>query len=157
MELITGPAQMNIENTLNVTLVSSSLGSGIGLAAYDPGTNIGGILHFLLPSSSLNKPRAKKSPFMFADTGIAAFIQALDQHGAKRSELKLVAAGGSRSFNQETPYDIAQRNCLAIKAILAEYQLAISHEDFGGNFYRTLKIHGGHIYIQIPGHGEKKI
>lgn len=155
--IITGPAQMHIEDTRDVVLISTSLGAGIGLAAYDSETNIGGILHFLLPSSANNKLRAKQNPLLFADSGIQTFLEQLEQHGVKIHSLKLVAAGASHNINQETPYDIAQRNCLAVKAILAGYRLTPTHEDFGGSFYRVLRIQDGHIYVEIPGHGENMI
>jgi chemotaxis protein CheD len=148
---------MHIENTRDVILVSTSLGSGIGLAAYDPDTNIGGILHFLLPSSANNKYRAERNPFLFADTGIKAFLEQMHQHGIRSDGLTLVAAGASHNLNQETPYDIAQRNCLAVKSILAGLKLSTAYEDFGGSFYRIIRIQDGHIYVEVPGHGERKV
>jgi chemotaxis protein CheD len=148
---------MHIENTRDVILASTSLGSGVGLAAYDPDANIGGILHFLLPSSANNKYRAKKNPFLFADTGISAFLEQMYQHGVRSHGLKLVAAGASHNLNQGTPYDMAQRNCLAVKSILAGLKLTTAYEDFGGSFYRILRIQNGYIYVEVPGHGEKKV
>jgi chemotaxis protein CheD len=44
---------------------------------------IGGLLHYQLPCSPLNSENARRSPFMFDDTGIKELLE------------RLIAAGGS--------------------------------------------------------------
>ncbi len=157
MKIVVGPSEMQVVGTSEAVLVSSSLGAGIGLVACDPGAEVSGILHFLLPSSKVSQSRAQKNPYLFADTGIPEFLDAMYKRGARKQELKLVAAGGSHILDQEEPYDIAQRNCLAAKSILSENEIPISYEDFGGSFFRVIRLENGHFFVEIPGHGEKKI
>ena len=38
----------------------------------------------MLPDSSFQKDRAKKNPYMFADTGINLFLKKLVQDGAQK-------------------------------------------------------------------------
>lgn len=157
MKIVVGPSEMQVVGTSEAVLVSSSLGAGIGLVACDPGTEVGGILHFLLPSSRVSQSSAQNNPFLFADTGIPEFLDAMYQRGARKQELKLIAAGGSQILDQEGAYDIAQRNCLAAKSILSENGIPIFHEDFGGSFFRVMRLENGRFFVEIPGHGEKEI
>ncbi len=157
MKIVVGPSEMLVIDTPEAVLVSSSLGAGIGLVACDSGAEVSGILHFLLPSSRINPSRAQKNPYLFADTGIPEFLDAMYQCGARKQKLKLIAAGGSYILDQEEPYDIAQRNCMAAKSILTENGIPIVYEDFGGNFFRVMRLENGYVFVEIPGHGETKI
>jgi chemotaxis protein CheD len=87
VKVLVSPSEMQVANTSEVILVSTSLGSGVGLAAYDSGANVGGILNFLLPSSAISRSRAQENPFLFADTGIPAFFEAMYQAGAGKEIL----------------------------------------------------------------------
>ena len=157
MKIVVGPSEMHVVDTSEVILLTSSLGSGIGIAAYDSNTRVGGILHFLLPSSGNFKSRAQKNPLLFADTGIPIFLEKVFQKGANKQDLKIVIAGGSQIIDQEAPYDIARRNLMAVEGLLVKNSLSLSYQDLGGNFYRQMRIEDGHIYVEIPGHGEMKI
>ena len=71
-------SEMRISNNPVETLVAFSVGSGIGVAIHDAVGGVGGILNFILPDSTkANGTNGEKCPFMFADTGIAAFLKAL--------------------------------------------------------------------------------
>lgn len=65
-----GVADMKVSNHPGELLVTHALGSCIALAVYDPKAGVGGILHYLLPDSSLDFLKAQKHPYIFADTGI---------------------------------------------------------------------------------------
>ncbi len=157
MGIIVGPAEMQVTDTSERILLTSSLGSGVGVAIYDSESGMGGIIHYLLPSSGHFRSRAKNRPLLFADSGIPRFLNALLDLGAKIPSFKVVVAGGSQIIGQDTPYDIARRNQLAAEGILAQNKISINYKEFGGNFYRRIRIDGGDIVVEIPGHGEKKI
>ena len=63
-------ADFQVSNDPRVTLVTYSLGSCIGVAIWDPTARVSGILHYMLPDSSISPEKAKTGPAMFADTGI---------------------------------------------------------------------------------------
>ena len=62
MNVIVGVADMKVSNDPEAMLVTHSLGSCIGLAIYDPVVKAGGLLHYMLPESSLDGRKAKKKP-----------------------------------------------------------------------------------------------
>ena len=57
-------------------MTTYGLGSCIALAIHDPVASVGGLLHFMLPESSLNPRKAGENPYLFADTGIPLLFQA---------------------------------------------------------------------------------
>jgi chemotaxis protein CheD len=156
MEILVPPADMKVSANPQAVLLTEALGTAVGLAAFDPVARTGGILHFLLPDACLNRARAQKTPALFADTGIPALLQALTGAGGQTSRLQVTVAGGACGLDQRGPFDIGQRNLLALRRILQANQIPIQHEEVGGQFYRCLRLalHSGRCRISIPGHGE---
>ena len=77
MTLLTvGVGDCKVSDVAEAALATYALGSCIGLAIYDPVAKVGGLLHFMLPESSLNPEKASEYPFMFADTGIPQLFHA---------------------------------------------------------------------------------
>ncbi len=71
-------SEMKVSSNPAETLVAFSIGSGIGVAVYDPVSGIGGVLNFMLPDSTkANGIDPEKVPLMFADTGVPFFIKGL--------------------------------------------------------------------------------
>ncbi|HLL89853.1 MAG TPA: chemotaxis protein CheD, partial [Tepidisphaeraceae bacterium] len=68
-------------------IVTYSLGSCIGVSAYDPAAQVAGMLHYQLPTSTMDANRAKQNPLMFADTGMACLLAAMERAGAKKNRL----------------------------------------------------------------------
>jgi hypothetical protein len=54
MQVVVGVADMKVSNRPEEVLVTHALGSCIGVAIYDPEAKVGGLLHFMLPDSSLD-------------------------------------------------------------------------------------------------------
>ena len=79
-ELIVGISDLKVSNNPGDVLITYALGSCIGVAVFDPKARVGGLLHFMLPDSTLDANKAKTTPAMFADTGIIAFVQILLCH-----------------------------------------------------------------------------
>jgi chemotaxis protein CheD len=113
-------------------LVTYSLGSCIGISLYDQTLQVGSLFHYQLPSSTLDPNRAKREPFMFADTGIAILIDKLAKLGSNIKRLKVKVAGGASMQAGPQGFDIGKRNYLAIRKILWQYGMFIDAEDVGG-------------------------
>jgi chemotaxis protein CheD len=96
---------------------------------------------------------------MFADTGILAFLEALNDIDAKTETLKVVIAGGSQILDQTADFNIGLKNYRAITSILSRKNLIIHHEDIGGSSRRTLSldISSGCSTIQTVGQGEANV
>ena len=85
MKQIVGVADMKVSNNQGDSILTYSLGSCIGLIIYDPVARTGGLLHYILPESKIDKTKAKKNPFMFADTGIPKLFETAYQFDAKKN------------------------------------------------------------------------
>jgi chemotaxis protein CheD len=153
-------SEMKISSNPVETLVAFSIGSGMGVTVYDPVCGVGGILNFLLPDSGrANGVNPDKVPFMFADTGIAAFLAALYAQNVRSDRLKVVIAGGAHILDQTEAFNIGQKNIEALKAGLDTYNLNIYHENTGGTNSRTLvlEIGSGCSTIKIFGDREERV
>jgi chemotaxis protein CheD len=153
-------SEMRISTNPVETLVAFSIGSGMGVTVHDPVCGVGGILNFMLPDSgSANGINPDRIPFMFADTGIPAFLAALYAQDAKPDRLKVVIAGGAHIMDQTDAFNIGLKNLAALKTCFDAYPLKIHHENTGGNNSRTLslEIGSGCSSIKIFGEGEEKV
>ena len=153
-------SEMRISNNAVETLVAFSIGSGIGMTVYDPVGGVGGVLNFILPDSTeANGTHPAKALFMFADTGITAFLKALFEQGAKAENLKVVIAGGAHIMDQTGVFNIGQKNLEALRASLGDFDVKIHHEAIGGTKSRTisLEIGNGRSIIKTFGEAEVKV
>jgi chemotaxis protein CheD len=121
-------------------LATYALGSCIGLALYDPQTKIGGLLHFMLPDSTIDPARGKTNPFMFADTGIPLLVEQVCGCGALKRRLIVCAAGGAQMMDQENVFEIGKRNYLAMRKILWKAGILLHAEAVGGVRSRTVRL-----------------
>jgi chemotaxis receptor (MCP) glutamine deamidase CheD len=87
-------ADMKVSADPDTTLITYFLGSCIAVVIYDPVMRVGGMLHYMLPTSSMSPDNAIQRPAMFADTGIPALLHAIDRRGCGREDLIVKAAGG---------------------------------------------------------------
>jgi chemotaxis protein CheD len=152
--------EMRISTNPVETLVAFSIGSGMGVTVHDPVCGVGGILNFVLPDSGSAKGiNPNRVPFMFADTGIPAFLAALVALNAQPERLKVVVAGGAHIMDQTGAFNIGRQNLAALKTCCDAYNLKIHHENTGGSSSRTLSldIGSGCSSIKIFGQGEEKV
>jgi chemotaxis protein CheD len=119
-------------------LATFSLGSCIGVTLYDPVRKIAGMLHFQLPTSTMDVQRAKQNPFMFADTGFGQLLGEMTRRGGEKKRLKVRMAGAAQMLNDSALFDIGRRNHAAMRKILWQHGLLIDAEHIGGNTPRTM-------------------
>ena len=82
-------AEMYVSENVDDMLITYSLGSCLGVTAYDPVARVGGMIHCLLPSSRSNPEKAKEKPTMYADTGLVALFSKLFEYGAHKDRIKI--------------------------------------------------------------------
>ena len=152
-KVIVGISDANVSSNPQDILETLSLGSCIGVCLYDPTTTMGGMLHYQLPSSTMNPARAKQSPLMFADTGMKLLIDKILAMGANEEQLQVKIAGGAAMDTGPNGFDIGKRNYLAIKKVLWQHRMFIKAEDIGGNSPRNmyLDIADGTVKIKVNG------
>ena len=153
-------SEMRISANPAETLVAFSIGSGMGVTVHDPVCGVGGILNFILPySGCADGVYPARTPFMYADTGLPALLEALYENDAQPNRLKVVIAGGAHILDQTDAFNIGLKNYEALKASIDAYNLKIHHENTGGTNSRTLslKIGSGCSSIKIFGEGEVQV
>jgi chemotaxis protein CheD len=130
--------------------VTYALGSCIGLSVYDPAACVGGLLHYMLPDSTIDPTRGQANPYMFADTGIPRLIELVCAQGASKRRLVAHAAGGASIIDPNNVFDIGKRNHQALRKILWKAGVLLSGEAVGGGNSRTvrLEIGSGQLWLQ---------
>jgi len=159
MNIVVGVSDMKASNDPAGTLVTYSLGSCIGVAIYDPVAKAGGLLHFMLPESSLDPEKASARPFMFADSGIPRLFKAVYKLGGEKRRMRVFVVGGSHVIDEKGFFHIGKRNEMAVRKIFHRNNVMIDYQDIGGNSNRTirLEIASGLARIKVSGEGEISI
>lgn len=134
-----GIADMNIVKE-PMTIRTSGLGSCVGIVLYDERKKIAGLLHIMLPDSSLGKSE-HINVAKFADTGIYALMELLKAEGVRPMSLKAKIAGGSQmfKFGSSDTIRIGPRNVEAVKKELKRLSIPLIAEDTGGSSGRTIE------------------
>jgi chemotaxis protein CheD len=159
MNIIVGVSDMKVSNDLDSVVITYSLGSCIGISAYDPTARVGGILHYMLPESSLDPVKAQNNPYMFADTGIPSLFKAAYKLGAKKQRMRVVVVGGAQSLDVEGFFNIGKRNIMAVRKMFWKNNVMTAYQDVGRNVNRTLKlaINDGLTKVKVSGKGEMTV
>jgi chemotaxis protein CheD len=145
-----GIADMNIVKAPNV-IRTSGLGSCVGVIIYDSLQSIAGLVHVMLPDSSLSR----NDPInlaKYADTGIKELVSIMVKQGASKLSLKAKIAGGAQMFQFTSVNEsmrIGPRNVEAVKRQLSLLHIAIVGEDIGGNSGRTIEFDPKTSILQI--------
>lgn len=145
-----GIAQMDVVKVPN-TIRTSGLGSCVGVVLYDESKRIAGLVHVMLPDSSLGRTQ-QINEAKFADTGVTALIDLLKREGAQSFKLKAKIAGGAQMFQFSSDKDsmrIGPRNVEAVKAQLRKLNIPIIGEDTGGNSGRTIEFNPATSILNI--------
>ncbi|SOB93137.1 chemotaxis protein CheD [Ureibacillus xyleni] len=135
-----GIAQMDVVKMPN-TIRTSGLGSCVGVVLYDEAKKIAGMVHVMLPDSSLGRTDSINVA-KFADTGIKGLIDLLKLEGVQVFRLKAKIAGGAQMFKFASDKDsmrIGPRNVEAVKNELRKKGIPIVAEDTGGSSGRTIE------------------
>ena len=151
--IVVGVADMKVSGNIDDMLITHALGSCIGVAIYDPMVKVGGLLHFMLPDSSLDSKKAKKKPAMFADTGIPLLFKSCYKLGAEKKRIIVKIAGGARILDDANYFRIGQKNITALRKMFWRNNILIDGEDTGKNYNRTVEayISTGRVIVKSSG------
>jgi chemotaxis protein CheD len=148
-----------VSNDQSTILTTYSLGSCLGVTIYDPVSRAGGLLHAMLPDSTINQAKAAAQPGMFVDTGISALFRAAYDLRADKYRMKICVAGGAQFLDKTGFFNIGLRNMAHLTELFKQHGLSISGQDVGGLVSRTIHLHldSGEVRIKSSGHGEEQI
>jgi chemotaxis protein CheD len=153
MKQIVGIADMKVSSAPGDVLITYALGSCLGITIYDPVAKVGGMLHVMLPLSSVNTAKAAENPMMFVDTGVPELFKACYKVGAKKERIVLKVAGGaSLQQNEENDqFQIGKRNFLMLRKLLWKNNVLIEAWDVGESHSRTmsLDIASGEVVLKM--------
>lgn len=135
-----GIADMAVSADPNATLITFALGSCIGVTVYDPEAKVGGLLHFMLPTGTLNDEKAKRNPYMFADAGVPLLFTKAYELGAKKERLVVCAAGGAEILDDDGHFKIGARNRTMLRKLFWKNNVLLASDETGGNISRTLSL-----------------
>lgn len=150
-----GIADMKISTDPGDLLITHALGSCLGLTVYDPAARVGGMLHVMLPLSTIDPKKAEDNPYMFVDTGVPRLFLESYKAGAQKNRLIVKVAGGAtlRANSEEDYFEIGKRNFIMLKKLLWKNDVIINAQDVGGGSSRTmsLAIDTGDVTLRING------
>jgi chemotaxis protein CheD len=156
--LTVGISDCAVSGDPNAVITTHALGSCVGLLIYDPVVRVGGLLHYMLPDSAMDKERAHQKPFMFADTGIPLLFHTAYKSGARKERMQVTALGGAQILGTNDSFSIGKRNLMSLRKILWKAGVMLHHEEVGGTSPRTarLEIATGKILVSF-GRGQHEI
>ena len=141
MKQIVGVAEMRVSKNRDEEIITYALGSCLGIVVYDPKVCVGGMLHVMLPLSTIDPIKAEKNPYMFVDTGVPRLFRDCYSLGAQRNRVIVKIAGGATFRDDKTDFfAIGKRNFIIVRKLLWKNSFMISSEDVGGNISRTLSL-----------------
>jgi chemotaxis protein CheD len=130
---VVGLGEMQLSDHPGDVIVTHPAGSCVGVSLHDPQAGLGGILHFILPSSEVDPDKAAENPYLFADTGIPAFFHEAFARGASRTRMRVVLVGGMRPADQRNDlFAIGRRNQITARKLLWREELLIGAEHVSG-------------------------
>ncbi|MBI4874103.1 MAG: chemotaxis protein CheD [Acidobacteria bacterium] len=157
--LTVGVGDCKVSGAAEAVLATYALGSCIAVAVHDPVAAVGGLLHFMLPESSLNPAKARENPFLFADTGIPLLFHAAYELGAEKRRLLVRCVGGAQVMDRNGLFNIGKRNYLALRKILWRAGVMIHGEEIGGTASRTvrLEVATGRLWVHGAGTADREL
>lgn len=157
--VIVGISDCKATRDAEAVLVTYALGSCIAVAIHDSAAGVGGLLHLMLPESSIDRVKAQSNPYMFADTGIPLLFRNAYEYGAEKRRLTVRLVGGAQVMDENGVFNIGKRNYLAVRKILWKAGVLVSGEDVGGNVSRTvrLEVGSGKFWLRTAGEAEQEM
>ena len=155
MDVTVDIADFQVVNDPTTDLVTYSLGSCIGVAIWDPLLRVGGMLHYMLPLSSIATEKARANPAMFADTGIPQLFRKAYEFGAVKQRLIVKIAGGASLLDDNGTFSIGKRNYAVLRQIFLKNGIQIVSEHVGGMISRTMRLQLATGRVTIRNRGQE--
>lgn len=158
--VIVGMADVKVTDNPDETLITYALGSCLGIVVHDPVARVAGMLHVMLPSSTIDEAKAKAQPAMFVDTGVPLLFKECYRLGARKERMTVIVAGGSFSGKSEADdnFQIGKRNMLTLRKLLWKNGVLIHADDTGGiQQSRTMSVIVSSGIVQLRTNGTQRV
>jgi chemotaxis protein CheD len=120
------------------TEVTTILGSCVAVCLWDEWLRVGGVNHYLLPTTPAGQPPSGRH----GTAAIPMLIRELERLGSQRQHLRAKVFGGAHLIGPPlpgAPPSLGSRNAELARRLLAEAGIAILAEDVGGSAGRKLR------------------
>lgn len=150
--VVVGVGDIAVSNSSSVILSTYALGSCIGVVAFDAAARAAGLLHLMLPDSSISSEKAATQPAMFADTGFPLLFKSLAGIRGVTNRAKVYIAGGAGVISGTDTFRIGERNIAAARQWVQKLGLNVVGADVGGINNRTihLTLATGELVMKSP-------
>ncbi len=131
---------MKVSESPYEELVTYALASCLGVTMYDPVAMVGGMLHVMMPLSTVDPEKARKNPAMYVDTGFTTLLRKCYDLGAHKNDLKICVAGGAsmKQNGGDDYFKIGKRNITIFRKLLWKNGFMVHAQDVGGIKSRTM-------------------
>jgi chemotaxis protein CheD len=155
---IVGVADMKVSTKEGDLIITHALGSCLGITVHDPMACVGGLVHVMLPLSTIDPVKADRNPFMFVDTGFPKLLIECFKIGAQKQRLEIMVAGGANSQDrvENDLFQIGKRNFIILRKVLWKNGLLLKSYDVGGGNSRTMSLEIGTGRVTIRSSGQMK-
>lgn len=109
------------------TTIRAVLGSCVAVCLWDPVQGVGGMNHYLYPST---RERRKATP-KYGNVAIAALVRLMDEAGSVRTDLEAQIFGGAVG-GKGSDERLGTRNVEVARRMLTRKGIAVVSEDTGG-------------------------
>jgi chemotaxis protein CheD len=151
-----GVADLKISGDSMDILITYALGSCLGITVYDVRMKRAGLLHCMMPESSIDKGKAAENPFLYVDSGMKVMLDDFYRNGSRKHDLVIRVTGGASSkVNEEQDFfQIGRRNFTSLRKYLWDEGLLLKSYDVGGYSSRTvtLEVENGKMVIKSHGY-----
>ena len=153
--IVVGISDFKIASVPDV-LITYALGSCVGTCLYDAKLRLAGLSHVLLPDSAICKD--DNNVMKYANTAIAALVNAMEREGSSRLRMTAKIAGGAKMF-ATVGTSMGERNIAAVKNELYKLGIHIIGEDTGSNYGRTVEFspENGVVQVKSVMHGNSTL
>lgn len=139
-----------------VVLATTGLGSCVALILWDARVRIGAMAHILLPHEGLSREPGR--PARYSTTAVPLLVDEMGRRGAANLTAKLV--GGASMFGRlltSGGVNMGERNVVATRRALGQARIAVSAEDVGGDYGRSVyfDVSTGAVRVVSLAHGER--
>jgi len=145
-------SDMKVSRKPNDILVTHSLGSCLGLAAWDPTVGVGGMIHCLLPRAT---KADVKNPFMYVNVGVPLMIRKMVSLGCTKNSLVFKAAGCGRMLHIQNQFDTGAQNLAILESLFAKNAVTLAGRDVGGSIPRTMSLEMDTGILTITSQGKE--
>jgi chemotaxis protein CheD len=153
---VVGVADVKVSRDAATRLVTYALGSCLGVAVHDPVARVGGLLHVMLPTGTIDQAKMQQKPAMFVDSGVPVLFKECYRLGAKKERMVVKVAGGAHAGATEEGdrFQIGKRNMIALRKLLWKNGVLVHAQETGGvQTSRTmwLDVGSGAVTLKVNG------